>query len=253
MTPDFHRLLGHSRGPIKLVIWLVGACSWPRWEAQAGELQNPYGLASLWAQGDGIARFTLLVLLVMSVLTWYYIVQKAWAHRRFSRDIAIAMGVLTDARDSAEFLAKLPGNNCLRRAHLSLLDETPSRTRHSGQERSHVDVPLQITLVRLTRELQQGQTALATASSTAPFVGLFGTVWGIYHALIKIGTSGSAALEQIAGPVGEALVMTAFGLAVAIPAALAYNVYARSVRTLSEDLELVLTHWHALLTAGVQK
>ncbi len=197
-------------------------------------------MTELLQQGDAITRGVALLLLLMSVCSWVVILWKAWLLRRAAADIARGTAAFWQAGsvDSARDLLVALDREAL---VLPLLDAT--RPAPAGVLAAAGDRAQQLTrnlrdaLHQLTDRLQFGQVLLATVGATAPFVGLLGTVWGIYHALTGIAASGQVGIEQVAGPVGEALVMTAAGLAVAIPAVLGYNVLGRRIGRLEADLE----------------
>ncbi|MFO0108565.1 MAG: MotA/TolQ/ExbB proton channel family protein [Burkholderiales bacterium] len=216
---------------------------------------NPYGLSALWAQGDAIAKITLLVLVLMSVSSWYVIFSK-WAEQRRMHVFAQAAQGLWRATSS------------LREASLGLEASSPFRfiaekslegaAKHSNMVVSvdfntWVSLSIQRALSTVQSRLQNGLTVLATVGATAPFVGLFGTVWGIYHALVKIGISGQASIDKVAGPVGEALIMTAIGLAVAVPAVLGYNWLVRRNKAVMEEVHAFGADLHAVLLASAGK
>jgi biopolymer transport protein ExbB len=216
---------------------------------------NPYGLSALWAQGDAIAKITLLVLVLMSVSSWYVIFSK-WAEQRRMHVFAQAAQGLWRATSS------------LREASLGLEASSPFRfiaekslegaAKHSNMVVSvdfntWVSLSIQRALSTVQSRLQNGLTVLATVGATAPFVGLFGTVWGIYHALVKIGISGQASIDKVAGPVGEALIMTAIGLAVAVPAVLGYNWLVRRNKSVMEEVHAFGADLHAVLLASAGK
>ncbi len=193
--------------------------------ATTGFLDNPYGLQALWQQGDWISKTTLLVLLVMSLATWYVLVSKVLEQVKF-RDYAKAAREAFWKADTVRQAAdSLHLDSPFRYIAESALEATQ---KHEGLL-GHIDLntwmsqSIQDAAAHVQSRSQDGLTVLATVGSTAPFVGLFGTVWGIYNALVKIGASGQASIDKVAGPVGEALIMTAIGLAVAVPAVLAYN------------------------------
>ena len=216
---------------------------------------NPYGLSALWAQGDAIAKITLLVLVLMSVSSWYVIFSK-WAEQRRMHVFAQAAQGLWRATSS------------LREASLGLEASSPFRfiaekslegaAKHSNMVVSvdfntWVSLSIQRALSTVQSRLQNGLTVLATVGATAPFVGLFGTGWGIYHALVKIGISGQASIDKVAGPVGEALIMTAIGLAVAVPAVLGYNWLVRRNKAVMEEVHAFGADLHAVLLASAGK
>ncbi len=190
-------------------------------------------------QGDAITQSVALLMLAMSVASWVVILWKAWFLRRAVADAAAGIaafwqaGSLADARDVLAGLEREPLVSRLVEA-----TEAPAGgLAASGDRGQQLTRSLRDALHQLGDRLQFGQVLLATVGSTAPFVGLLGTVWGIYHALSGLTGGGPVTLDQVAGPVGEALVMTAAGLAVALPAVLAYNVFNRRVSRLEADLE----------------
>lgn len=199
------------------------------------------GFSAFWAQSDLIGRAVALVLLLMSVSAWALILWKAWLLRRARRSLVRAVPAFWSAAGVAE------GRHALQSFDtegllLPLLDAATAETRATtldaaGRRESRLTRRLRDALHAVLARLQFGQVLLASIGATAPFVGLFGTVWGIYHALVSISASGNITIEKISGPVGEALIMTAAGLAVAIPAVLAYNVFGKRVAACEADLE----------------
>ncbi len=179
------------------------------------EASQSLGFAHFLAQTDAVGKAILVVMLAMSMASWYLIVTKA----------------------IAGFLA--------RAAPFSRLEQRVAASR--GQSEEAVRRAIEIALLEEMVRRESGLTALASVGATAPFVGLFGTVWGVYHALVAIGVSGQGTLDKVAGPVGEALIMTAIGLAVAIPAVLAYNAFVRANRVLFARLEAFC---HGVVAAG---
>ena len=196
---------------------------------------------SFWSQGDAITRSVALLLLAMSVGAWVMILWKGWLLRRVRRDLARAVPAFWSAATLDEGREQLLVFD--REAVLQPLLAAAVANPPGGTLQAHAHADSQLTrrlrdaLHGVLDHLQWGQVLLASIGSTAPFVGLLGTVWGIYHALVGISTAGSISIERVAGPVGEALVMTAAGLAVAIPAVLAYNVYGKLVGSCEADLE----------------
>jgi biopolymer transport protein ExbB len=194
-----------------------------------------------WQQGDGITRGVAVLLLLMSVSAWVVIFWKGWLLRRVQRDMRRAVPAFWAApslQAGAEQLGHFD-----REAVLQPLLAAATATAPGGTLESHGELSSQLTrrlrdaLHRVLGQLQMGQVLLASVGSTAPFIGLFGTVWGIYHALISIAAAGTITIDKVSGPVGEALVMTAAGLAVAIPAVLAYNVFGKRIAACEADLE----------------
>ena len=191
-------------------------------------------------QGDAVTNGVALVLLVMSVGSWIVILWKAWLLLRAHRDVARSTAAFWQAPTLTDGLRSLQVFD--REVLVAPLVEA-SQVQTTGTLAGAGDKSQQLT--RLLRDalhavllkLQAGQVLLATVGSTAPFVGLLGTVWGIYHALIGISGAGQVSIDKIAGPVGEALIMTAAGLTVAIPAVLGYNVLGRYIGRIEADLE----------------
>ena len=199
------------------------------------------GFAEFWAQSDLVGRAVALLLLAMSVSAWALILWKTWLLRRARRGLARAVPAFWAAAGVPE------GRNALQSFDaesllLPLLDAATAETRSAtleaaGKRESRLTRRLRDALHAVLAKLQFGQVMLASIGATAPFIGLFGTVWGIYHALASISAAGNITIEKISGPVGEALIMTAAGLAVAIPAVLAYNVFGKLVAACEADLE----------------
>jgi biopolymer transport protein ExbB len=191
-------------------------------------------------QGDALSVTLDVVLLAMSVATWTVILYKVWLLRRVSADVVQGKAAFWQARDIAQGLAAL---GALDRCRVLLPLAQAQQNRMPGTLGAQGDDVAQRTrllrdaLHEVLHRLQSGQVLLATVGSTAPFVGLLGTVWGIYHALTGISTAGQLSIAQVAGPVGEALIMTAAGLAVALPAVLAFNVMGRVINRLEQELE----------------
>jgi biopolymer transport protein ExbB len=194
-------------------------------------------------QGDAISISVALLLLAMSVASWVVILWKGWLLRRAVRDVQLSAAAFWQAADLNAGRERL-GHFDAQRLVLPLVDAArtleqtaPNTLAAAGDRSQQLTRVLRDALHAVLHRLQFGQTLLATVGSTAPFVGLLGTVWGIYHALSAIGDDGGFRIEQVSGPVGEALVMTAAGLAVAIPAVLAYNVLGRQIARIEADLE----------------
>jgi biopolymer transport protein ExbB len=191
-------------------------------------------------EGDALSITLALALLAMSVASWTVIFYKAWLLHRVSTDVAHGKAAFWQARDVAQGLQALAAVDRsvvllpLAQANQQLMPGTLGAQGDVSAQRTRV---LRDALHSVLHRLQSGQVLLATVGSTAPFVGLLGTVWGIYHALTGIATAGQLTIERVAGPVGEALVMTAAGLAVALPAVLAFNVMGRVINRLEQELE----------------
>jgi biopolymer transport protein ExbB len=220
------------------------------------------GFAHFIAQADGLAHFLLVVLLAMSITTWYLIVSKSIAHWRMQAHARAFLARFWDAPSLpavAEHLHQQGVNDPF--SHLThhglkaaeqFRGKTGARLIESGSEDEFLTRALRRAINQDMARLEHGHTMLASIASSAPFVGLFGTVWGIYHALVNIGMSGSGSLDQVAGPVGEALIMTALGLAVAIPAVLAYNFFNRAKRQVLTELDGFAHDLFAFMSTGVR-
>jgi biopolymer transport protein ExbB len=199
------------------------------------------GLEQLWTQGDAISRSVAAVLLLMSISAWVVILWKSWLLRRVGADLARAVPAFWAAPNMAAGREQLTAFD--REQALTHLLTAALATPRGGtlEAKGHADSQLtrrlRDALHAVLAQLQFGQVLLASIGSTAPFIGLFGTVWGIYHALVGIAQAGSMSIERVSGPVGEALVMTAAGLAVAIPAVLAYNIFSKRVAACEAELE----------------
>ena len=197
-------------------------------------------LITFWQQGDFVIRFVALALLALSVSTWVVIVWKWGVLRRVQRDVPQSIAAFWQAaqfEDALQKVAQFDRDQCVK----PMLDATVlplGGTLAAAGERDHqLTRVLRDSMQATVRRLQWGQLMLATAGAISPFVGLLGTVWGIFNALSGMAEAGQITLDRVAGPVGEALVMTAAGLAVAIPAVLAYNVLGRKVAHIEIELE----------------
>lgn len=220
--------------------------------------QNAFGFAHLWASGDSVSHSVALILVIMSIASWYLILAKThdwWTIRRAAR----AMGAFWAASSVSEGIERLrdagidsPYAQLATQANACNNDceAVTGRLASRFDPAEQMERALRQQLSSTQAGMENGLTLLATTGATAPFVGLFGTVWGIYHALVAIGISGQAALEKVAGPVGEALIMTAAGLAVALPAVFAYNAFTRANRVILADLDAFAHDLHAFFTVG---
>lgn len=212
-------------------------------------IDNPYGLQAMWRAGDLVARITLLILAVMSMGSWYVIITKVYEQSRMGSQARAAAKRFWTAPTIQKGADSLKKGSPYRFIAESGLEAT---NKHEGllgnvDLNTWISMSIQRAIENVQSRTQDGLAFLATVGSTAPFVGLFGTVWGIYHALTAIGIAGQASIDKVAGPVGEALIMTAIGLAVAVPAVLGYNWLIRrnksameAVRTFGADLHAVL-------------
>lgn len=219
------------------------------------------GFASFIQQADGVALFILSLLLIMSVGSWYYIIVKGWRYaqtsnqsREFLRTFWAAPNLEAVAQRIRSTGISDPFSHLVHHG-FTALEQHRSRKGNSLIEAGSAEEFLTRSLKRAIDQdksrLEGGLTFLATVASSAPFVGLFGTVWGIYHALLAIGASGQGSLDQVAGPIGEALIMTGLGLAVAIPSAVAYNVFVRLNRNTLVQLNSFAHDVFAFLSTGM--
>jgi biopolymer transport protein ExbB len=220
-------------------------------------MNSQFGLVNVWAQGDIVTRSVALLLLAMSLASWMVIIIKLLDLRRSARHAA-QTEAFWHSPDFAKGLAQLgddPSNPFLRLA-LDGREATAHHRQAQPQLHNTLDVSDWVTrslsnsIDSATGRLQSGLAVLASVGSTAPFVGLFGTVWGIYHALLSIGVAGQATIDKVAGPIGEALIMTALGLAVAIPAVLGYNALVRGNKGVIAKLNRFAHDLHAYFVTG---
>jgi biopolymer transport protein ExbB len=227
-------------------------------------VQNPYGFASFVNQLDAIGVTVALVLIVMSIVTWYLLAVKAlrvWQIRRRSESIVTRFWDAPSLNEALHLLRDHHSDEPASQLATGAISAAHHHHHHRSQaerigDRSTLDDfvtrSLRQTILRETARLEAGLTALASIGSTAPFVGLFGTVWGILKALVAIGVSGQASIDKVAGPVGEALIMTALGLAVAVPAVWGYNWLLRRNKVISESLRNFASDLHAYLVGGAR-
>ena len=223
--------------------------------ATSETVANPYGLGALWAAGDFVARGTLGVLLIMSIGSWYVIVTKLVEQVLLARQASAAERDFWRApsiREGAERLGAKSAFRAIVEDGIGAAEERDGGLSDQIEPNSRITLSLQHSTDAVTNRLQRGLAFLATVGSTAPFVGLFGTVWGIYHALTAIGIAGQASIDKVAGPVGEALIMTAMGLAVAVPAVLGYNWMVRRNKLAMDRVRSFAADLHALLIGGAR-
>jgi biopolymer transport protein ExbB len=213
-------------------------------------VDNPYGLEAILRQGDWVSLGTLAILGIMSMGSWYILIVKLWEQYKLMREGRAVRNVFWKAPSLREGATRLDKRSAYRYIAETGLE---ANEHHEGALTENIDLNTWVTMSvqravdAVQARTQDGLAFLATVGSTAPFVGLFGTVWGIYHALTAIGIAGQASIDKVAGPVGEALIMTAIGLAVAVPAVMGYNWLIRrnkvamdAVRTFGADLHAVL-------------
>jgi biopolymer transport protein ExbB len=219
-------------------------------------VDNPYGLGALWAQGDFVARGTLIILVIMSMGSWYILITKLYESLKISSQAREARKGFFKARSVGEAVKTLKDGSAFRFIAESGI---AANEHHEGALTENIDrntwvtSSVQRSIEDVQSRLQDGLAVLATVGSTAPFVGLFGTVWGIYHALTAIGIAGQASIDKVAGPVGEALIMTAIGLAVAVPAVLGYNWLVRRNKVNMESVRNFGADLHGILMGATMK
>ncbi|CDS54602.1 MotA/TolQ/ExbB proton channel family protein [Polaromonas sp. CG9_12] len=226
-------------------------------------METQFGLAHVWSQGDIVTKSVAVLLLLMSLMSWMVIITKALDLRRLS-SLAKATESFWHSADFADGLAKFgtdPANPFRllavagreATAHVLHKDDNAKPQLHDALDLSEwVTRSLRNSMDDIIAKMQSGLAVLASVGSTAPFVGLFGTVWGIYHALLAIGLNGQASIDKVAGPVGESLIMTALGLAVAIPAVLGYNALVRGNKSVSGKLNRFAHDLHAYFVTGAR-
>ena len=226
--------------------------------AETGMTENPYGIQALWNTSDYVGKGVFVILIVMSLWSWLVMINK-WLDQRTLRKVAAeAEKNFFSAGSMQEGITKLKGKinpfRDIAQDGLQAADhhrKSTARDVSSGIDfntwvQSHIDMRTSM----LQSSLQSGMVVLASVGATSPFVGLFGTVWGIYHALISISIAGQASLDKVAGPIGEALIMTAMGLAVAVPAVLGFNGLLRGNKGLMERANYFAHDVQAALLAG---
>jgi biopolymer transport protein ExbB len=216
-------------------------------------VNEAFGFEHFWTQADGLIRANVYLLFAMSLASWFLIFLKTWSSVRARRALR-ALDAFWSAPSIDQALATLAALDSeallapLARAAIEASRQAPAGQSSWNAPSDRLTRALRSAIQAATERLESGLTLLASVGATAPFVGLLGTVWGIYHALLGIASSGSLSIDKVAGPVGEALIMTAFGLGVAIPAVLAYNSFARANRLVIARIDGFAHDLHALLT-----
>ncbi len=216
-------------------------------------VDNPYGLKALWGQGDFVAKGTLIIMLIMSMGSWYIIFTKVFEQHSMLKSAATGAETFWKASSAKAGLSALDEGSAMRyiaEAGLRANDHHEGTMVESIDKHTWIGMSIDRATGSVQSRLTNGMAFLATVGSTAPFVGLFGTVWGIYNALVKIGISGQASIDKVAGPVGEALIMTAIGLAVAVPAVMGYNWLIRRNKAVMDRVKAFAGDLHNVLIAG---
>lgn len=230
----------------RLALALAAALALPALAQDTVVTHNPYGIDALWAQGDAVARGTLVILLLMSASTWYVGIVKLLEQRRLLKQGRALLALQgADLQEKAQALPDEGMFSAIAQAGITAAGEHKSELAARVDLNTWVSMAITDALDSANHHMQGGLSVLATVGSTAPFIGLFGTVWGIYHALTAIGMSGQASIDKVAGPVGEALIMTAIGLAVAVPAVLGYNWLVRRNKLVLDMVRVVAGRLHA--------
>ena len=230
----------------------LGAASAP---AKSVEMvDNPYGLEALWKGSDYITKAVLIILLIMSVGSWYIMIVKVLEQGKMKRQAKATNKHFWTAGSVKQGADKLADRSPFRFIAEAGIEASK---KHDGML-EHVDLnnwvtmSIQRAIDRVQSRMQDGLAFLATVGSTAPFIGLFGTVWGIYHALTAIGVAGQASIDKVAGPVGEALIMTAIGLAVAVPAVLGYNWLVRRNKGVMDEVRAFGSDLHSVILSNAK-
>ena len=216
---------------------------------------NPYGLGALWAGGDIIARSVLILLLIMSLASWYVMLTKLWDQAKLKKSARIVekqFWTAPSVKDGVERLRKGDEFRVIAEDGLRAASHHDGRLTDRNDLNEWITMSLQRSVDGVNSKLGGGLGLLATVGSTAPFVGLFGTVWGILNALVSIGVAGQASIDKVAGPVGEALIMTAIGLFVAVPAVMGYNWLLGRNKSLQDALRNFASDLHAYLVGGAR-
>jgi biopolymer transport protein ExbB len=221
----------------------------------AAVMENPFGFQAAWEQSDWVIKVVLFLMIYMSLASWYIIIMKTLDQRKLMAAAKDAEKKVWSAGSLSEGVAKLPKGDLFREV---AEDALRAKEHHAGRLGDRMDLSswVQMSSGRaidsVSLNISTGLPFLATVGSTAPFIGLFGTVWGILKALLSIGVSGQASIDKVAGPVGEALIMTAIGLAVAVPAVWGFNALGRRNKELQAKLGDFASDLHAAIISGAR-
>jgi len=214
------------------------------------EVNNPYGLDALWSQGDFVARGTLIIMIIMSMGSWYVIFTKLFEQSKMLKSanmVGAGFWKAGSVKHAATTLAEGSAFRYIAESGVTADEHHEGTLVEQIDRHTWIGMSVDRAVGNIQSRMQDGLAVLATVGSTAPFVGLFGTVWGIYHALTAIGIAGQASIDKVAGPVGESLIMTAFGLAVAVPAVMGYNWLIRRNKTVMEKVRSFAGDVHNVL------
>ena len=223
-------------------------------------VDNPYGITSLWSTSDTIGKTVFVILAIMSLYSWFVIITKLLDQAALKKHALQAEKDFWAASNLQDGLSRLnkADDNAFRGLASDGLQSLEHHERNKGRLTESIDLHdwisshLQRRVDLINADLSSGMSVLASVGATAPFVGLFGTVWGIYHALIAIGISGQASIDKVAGPVGESLIMTAIGLFVAVPAVLGFNWLTRRNKWILEHVNYFAHDLHQALLSGAR-
>ena len=216
-------------------------------------VENPYGLKAMWQEGDFVAKGTLIIMIIMSMGSWYIIFTKLFEQRsmlKSAKESADAFWKASSVKAGVGSLAEGSAFRFLAEQGVKAADHHEGTMVEAIDKHTWITMTIDRAVSNIQGRMQDGLAFLATVGSTAPFVGLFGTVWGIYNALVKIGISGQASIDKVAGPVGESLIMTAIGLAVAVPAVMGYNWLIRRNKQVMDQTRAFAGDLHNVLISG---
>ena len=217
-------------------------------------VENPYGLEALWRGSDYITKTVLILLAIMSIGSWYIMITKVIEQAKMNRQAKATEGVWKagTVKQGADMLEAQSPFRFIAEAGLDASKKHDGLLEHVDLN-DWVTMSIQRAIERVQSRMQDGLAFLATVGSTAPFIGLFGTVWGIYNALTAIGIAGQASIDKVAGPVGEALIMTAIGLAVAVPAVLGYNWLVRRNKGVMDNVRAFGSDLHSVILSSAKR
>ena len=216
-------------------------------------VDNPFGIKAMVREGDIVTRTTLVIMIIMSMASWYVIFSKLFEQRSMLKSAKVSADSFWKASSVKSGVGALEEGSAFRyiaEQGIKASDHHEGTMVDSIDKHTWISMSVDRSVGSIQSRLQDGMAVLATVGSTAPFVGLFGTVWGIYNALVKIGISGQASIDKVAGPVGEALIMTAIGLAVAVPAVMGYNWLIRRNKQVMDQTRAFAGDLHNVLLAG---
>jgi biopolymer transport protein ExbB len=216
-------------------------------------MENPFGLKATWNQGDFVARGTLIIMVIMSMGSLYVIFTKIFEQRAMMKSAQAGADIFWKASSIKAGLSALEEGSAFRfiaEQGIGASEHHEGTMVESIDKHTWISMSVDRAVSSIQSRTQDGLAVLATVGSTAPFVGLFGTVWGIYNALVKIGMTGQASIDKVAGPVGESLIMTAIGLAVAVPAVMGYNWIVRRNKAVMDQTRAFAGDLHNVLLAG---